>query len=409
MAAESEINAAGLLWRIGPNFTPKLWLPKALHSIVLEACHSHPLSAHFGFFKTLHKVQENYTWLGMRQDIRRFVRTCQTCQKTKPSNLKPTGFMESTPAQEPMSEISVDLVGPLPRSPQGSQYILVIVDKFSRFPELFAIRKPTSRVVMDKMEEFMCRHGFPKAVSSDNGKQFVSKLWKGVMQRLNIKDRHTVPYRPCGQQVERHNGIMKTALKAYCTSHRHWAYHLPAIAFAMRTAVSEVTGYSPAFLAYGRHLRPPWGTDMLSSSTETTPSPTDTHEYAAALTSRLQTAIEWASSNIARAMAQTKKHYDRSRRQHDFKVGDLVLRNVHPLSSAPNQVTASLALRRNGPFRIIKAIGENTFELEDASTSKPAGKTNADQLHPWLDRALNQPLPQPPPTPGLPAAFQQNL
>jgi transposase InsO family protein len=376
------MNADNLLWRVSADFVPKLWLPKALHATVLKACHSHPLSAHFGFFKTLHKIQEKFTWLGMREDISRFVRSCQTCQRTKPSNRKPTGFMETSPAVYPMSEISVDLVGPLPRSTQGYLYILVIVDKFSRFPELFPIRKPTSRAVVDKLEEFMCRHGFPQSVSSDNGQQFVSKLWKGVMKQLNIKDRHTVPYRPCGQQVERHNGILKTALKAYCTSHRTWDQHLPAIAFAMRTAVSEVTGYSPAYLAYGRNLQPPW--DTQSPPDAANPLPTDAHEYATTLASRLDTAIEWAAKNISKATNRQKAHYDRSRREHDFKVGDLVLRDNHPKSSAVGNFTTSLAHRRNGPYRIIHKLGANTFQLWDDAISKGAGKANSDQLQLWV-------------------------
>lgn len=257
IVSESTLTADGILVNTSAQGQDIIWLPSQLRGLVLEICHSSPLGGHMGYWRTLHKIRQNYVWLGMRKDIRDFVRSCPVCQTSKPRNTKPSGFMDSTPASQPFLELSIDLIGPLPRTAHGHKYILFILDKFTRNFEAYAIREPSSRAVVDKVEEYFCRFGFPLYVSSDNGKQFISRIWNSVMKRAGIQTRHTVPYRPCGQQVERHNGTLKTALRCFCRDHTTWDMYLHAIGFAMRTSVSEATGMTPAFLTYGRELRNP--------------------------------------------------------------------------------------------------------------------------------------------------------
>lgn len=104
------------------------------------------------------------------------------------------------------------------------------------------------------MQDVFCQHGFPKSISKDNGKVFVSNSWKVVMKHLGIKDRHSVPYRPGGQLVERHNVTVKWCLIPYCREDKGWDLRISEVAFATRTCESVTMGHALALMRYGRSL-----------------------------------------------------------------------------------------------------------------------------------------------------------
>lgn len=291
--------------------------------------------------------------------------------------------MDSTWAVEPMAELSVDLIGPLPRTPRQHRHLLVVVDKFTKFVELFPLRTPTSKVVVERMMEVFCRHGFPRSISSDNGSVFVSNLWKSVMGHLGIKDRHTVPYRPQGQLVERHNATVKQCLMAYCSAHRDWDRRVPEVAFAMRTCESVSTGYTPALMCYGRELRMPGESDLQKSNATTSCSAAPA--FVADLTLRMQDARAFALEHQEKAQGLQRKYYDQHRQPVEYSVGDTVLRDLHTLSDASRGIAAKLAARRSGPYRITEKVGRNDYKLKDCQTGRPAGIAHADQLMKYRD------------------------
>lgn len=166
LAETTEIEANGLLVQLrGERKVP--WLPTHLRQLALEMSHDHPTSAHAGFFKTLKRVLSNFVWLGMRADVARHVCCCQVCQRTKARRQKPRGLMSSQWATAPMEELSVDIIGPLPFTPRRNKYLLVIIDKFTKFIELFPLRTATRKNITDCMVQVFCRHCTPLSISSE--------------------------------------------------------------------------------------------------------------------------------------------------------------------------------------------------------------------------------------------------
>lgn len=377
LAETTELEANGLLVQLRGNRKVP-WLPTSLHQLALKMAHDHPTSGHAGFFKTLQRVSARFAWLGMRADVSRYVRCCPVCQRTKARRQKPEGLMSSQWATAPMEELSVDIIGPLPPTPRRHKYLLVVVDKFTKFIELFPLRSATSKQVVECMVQVFCRHGTPVTISSDNGKAFVSNLWRGLLKHWGITDRHTVPYRPAGQMVERHNGTVKECLRAYCSDHKHWDRHIPEIAFAMRTAESVVTGYTPAFLCYGRELRTPW--EQAQAKDDTEPPASAHRAFAAEVTKSLTEVLQYTRAHQDAARQAQQRNYDRHRKPVTIREGDLVLRDNHVLSNAATGFSAKLAPRRRGPFRAAKCVGANDFLLKDCSNGRSCGIAHADQL-----------------------------
>ncbi|KAL1427100.1 hypothetical protein MTO96_017708 [Rhipicephalus appendiculatus] len=384
LAETTEMEDSGLLVQHRGNRKVP-WLPNHLRNLVLRLSHDHPTSGHSDFFKTLKRISQNFVWLGMRSDISKYVRCCQVCQRTKAHRRKPEGLMSSQWATAPMEQLSVDIIGPLPMTPRRHKYLLVVIDKFTKFIELFPLRAATSKSVDDCMIEVFCRHGTPVSISSDNGKPFVSRLWKGLLEHWGIQDRHTVPYRPAGQMVERHNGTIKQCLRAYCSNHKDWDQHIPESALAMRTAESVVTGYTPAFLCYGRELRTPW--TQAEAKDDAEPPATAYRAFATEVSKCLQEVLDFSRAHQDHMWRAQKTRYDRHRRPLTIQEGDLVLLESHSLSDAAKGFSSKLAPRRSGPFRAVKRVGQNDFVLVDPKTGRQRGVGHADQLTLYHDAA----------------------
>ncbi|MFN9108612.1 MAG: transposase family protein [Bacteroidota bacterium] len=91
----------------------------------------------------------------------------------------------------------MDFVGPLPKTSNGNEYILVAVDHFSRWPELIATKDTTAETVATHLiDTVIARHGCPKRILSDRGAQFTSSLVKRLSERLLIKKIETSAYHP---------------------------------------------------------------------------------------------------------------------------------------------------------------------------------------------------------------------
>ena len=70
---------------------------------------------------------------------------------------------------EPFREVVVDVVGPLPRTRGGHEYILTMVDRMSRFPEAVPLRSIRGEKVVEVLIGFFTRFGIPKTLQSDCG------------------------------------------------------------------------------------------------------------------------------------------------------------------------------------------------------------------------------------------------
>ena len=89
----------------------------------------------------------------MTADVRRLLKTCEVCQLAK------TGVMEGTQgrrrlyAGRPWQKLAVDLVGPMPVTHRGNQWILVLTDHFTRWQDALAICDATAPVVAAALDE----------------------------------------------------------------------------------------------------------------------------------------------------------------------------------------------------------------------------------------------------------------
>ena len=157
---------------------------------------------------------------------------------------------------------------------------------------------------------------------------------------------------------------MNTALAKYLKDHRDWEDRLPYILFAMRSAKSDATGFSPAYLMFGRELRFPH--DIPSVDLDFLP----VSEYASALADRLTDAWEEAKKVVSAAVAKNKKASDKLFSDEAFSKNDLVMRKMHTLSSAPAHISHKYSERWDGPHLITHVHSPTQVSLRNLLTGK---------------------------------------
>jgi hypothetical protein len=92
--------------------------------------HDSPMAGHVRIHETLYRVSEHCFIKRMDPIFTECVRLCPDCQKCKITNHHTTAY--STPCT-PFEVWQMNLVGPLPISPQGFSYVLTAVDMFSKY------------------------------------------------------------------------------------------------------------------------------------------------------------------------------------------------------------------------------------------------------------------------------------
>ena len=88
--------------------------------------------------------------------------------------------------EELFKRIAMDIVGPHPHSRSRNQYILVICDYVTRYPEAVPLHHTDARHVAEELMKLFSRVGVPLEILTDQGSNFTSKLLSDVYNLLHI-------------------------------------------------------------------------------------------------------------------------------------------------------------------------------------------------------------------------------
>ena len=96
-------------------------LPESLRKYVMSSAHDTTTGGHLGIKKTREKIMSNFYWPGMYEDVARYCRSCDICQKTVSKGTVQKAPMENIPVVDvPFKRVAVDLIGPIePASEAG--------------------------------------------------------------------------------------------------------------------------------------------------------------------------------------------------------------------------------------------------------------------------------------------------
>lgn len=229
------------------------YLPEKFRRQIFDVIHglSHP-----GKKTTRKMITSRYLWSGMNKDINDWCKTCIACQKSKVQRhiISPVGnFM---PAQR-FEHLHIDIVGPLPIS-QGKRYLITIIDRCTSWPEVFPVEDITAETVASTLYEgWITRFGCPLRITTDQGRQFESRIFESLSQFLGIHKIRTTPYHPQSNgMIERFHRTLKAALMTR-EPNGNWMKEIPSVLLGLRSCLREDTGFSAAEMIYGTPIRLP--------------------------------------------------------------------------------------------------------------------------------------------------------
>jgi transposase InsO family protein len=329
-------------------------LPRQLVRKVVIAYHE--VYGHFGARKVTPMIAYSFTWNNMDRIVRKVIASCELCQKSKHRNRKHQGEMQPIVPDGPGELVCIDLYGPLPRGQYGMEYVLVVVDAFSKFVALYALRRATARAVIRQIQQYYLPLRRFRSILSDHGSQFTSKLWLKFLAEEGIQIRYSSIRNPQSNPAERIMRELGRMLRAYChENHSSWVKWLPKIANWFNVTIHSSTGYTPYEVQFGQ--RP---TDEIQQLLQPRQNSASASQVPAAAQVRV-----YARQNMRRAANARKRAADTSAETVQFAVGDKVLVRAHRLSSSIDKVAAKFFLLYEGPYSVSKVLGSNAYLVRD--------------------------------------------
>jgi len=137
--------------------------------------HSSPLAAHPGGSRMYQTLRDHYYWPSLATDVFGLVAACPTCAKNSLMGTQSTAPMRLFPATELLAALAIDLLGPLPRTPKGYEYILVICARFTKATRAVPLKDISALDVPRAfLDSWIASYGIPDVVQSDNGPQLAA-------------------------------------------------------------------------------------------------------------------------------------------------------------------------------------------------------------------------------------------
>lgn len=220
-------------------------IPTTLQYQVLQELHL----AHFGISKMKSLARSYCWWSRIDADIEELARGCDDCNRVANNPVKVITHPWEPPAF-PFDRIHIDFAGPF----RNFQF-LIIVDAYSKWPEVFKVSSTTSDNTMRLLRLTFARYGIPCTLVSDNASTFTSDAFKQFLKNNNIVHKTIAPYHPATNgQVERYVQTLKNALNAM-ENEGDLDFQLARLLMHYRRTPHSTTNVSPSVLMFGRQIR----------------------------------------------------------------------------------------------------------------------------------------------------------
>ncbi|XP_055622078.1 uncharacterized protein K02A2.6-like [Toxorhynchites rutilus septentrionalis] len=222
-------------------------IPKNLRKRFLTLAHE----GHPGESAMKRRLRERVWWPGMDREITKWVAGCEGCrlvglpQKPEPLRRRPL-------PSEAWTDVAIDFLGPL----ASGVYLFVIIDYFSKYKEVEIMTRITARETVERLNKIFRRLGFPRTITLDNAKQFVSLEFSEYCKQNGIFLNYSISYWPQQNgEVERQNRSLLKRLQISCALKRDWRQDLDDYLMMYYSTPHSATGKTPTELLTGRTIR----------------------------------------------------------------------------------------------------------------------------------------------------------
>ncbi|XP_043216447.1 uncharacterized protein K02A2.6-like [Amphibalanus amphitrite] len=230
----------------------RLVVPAALRERVLTNAHA----GHQGVVRTKQRLRERFWWPRLDRQVRELLKSCEVCSQHDGHVRREKPPLQPIPLPDgPWQRLMVDVIGPM-RGPPSERYGIVLVDMYSRWPEVALCQDATADSICQFLETVFAREGVPLELLSDNGPAFRSGRLAEFLGRMGVKQTFSSPYSlQTNGMVERLNRTVKEAIQSARLAREPRSAFVRKFLGEYRVTVHPATGVSPFVLMRGREAR----------------------------------------------------------------------------------------------------------------------------------------------------------
>lgn len=321
--------------------------------LILNDFHILPTSGHAGINRTYNNIKKFYFWPGLKTDVEKFIKTCDSCQRHK--HVKPVrqDLTITSTATSAFHKIYLDIVGPLEKDQYGKTYILTLQCELSKFVEAYPIEdKESETVARTFVNNFILRYGTPREIATDRGTEFISNIVRDTCKILGVTQMTSTAYHHESiGALENAHKTLGSYLRIQCQNNpTNWSSWVPFWSFCYNTTVHSGTNFTPFELVFGKSC-------TLPSNLQNSVDPLYNFEnYPLELKYRLQKAHVEARETILKQKYTRNEKLNINSRNVTYKAGDKLL--------IKNETGNKLQPIFNGPFVVVREENPNVIIIK---------------------------------------------
>jgi transposase InsO family protein len=346
-----------------PSLPSKTRLPQHVF-LAIKAVHNHN-AGHSGAERTMARLKQYCDnrkiaqWPEMYQSVVTFIRQCACCQKMNMLKTPIAAHPFTASSYEPMERLNIDFIGPFP----DGQYILVVIDCFTRWTELYLCPQATAEHTARKLLEHVGRYGAPLQLLSDRGSHFVNEVITKLLTLFGTEHCLNIAYsKEESAIVERQNREINRHLRNMFFHSGVINDYVQAIPLVMRIVNSSPhsrTRVEPYRLLFGNAVQLNRGIFLQQEARPDTDVPMS--RFVSKLLSIQDQLLTVARTSLRKADEAHIASYSAARTE--FPIGSYVLLTY------PTEPPTRLHPRKRGPFEVIK-FNNNDYTLRDLVSNK---------------------------------------
>jgi hypothetical protein len=278
-------------------------------------------------------------------------------------------------ANEPMQELAVDSFGPLPKDKYGNEYIIAIIDMFTRWIELYATPDGTAQSALRALIQHNKTFGQPYKILSDNGSQYVNEVIDLYLKMVGTEHLRIVPHsHEENSIVERSHKETLRHLRALVFDDKtlhNWSDHIDKVQRIMNASEHESIGVSPARLLFGNAIH--LDKEVYQPITALHISDRQLASWADEQLTTQQRLLELASNrqhlkDLLHNIRRTNNLRDKNTTITVFPPGSYV-KVAYPRSAMGQRAPNKLRMPWRGPYEVVDRL-RGEYAVRDLATGK---------------------------------------